>query len=128
MEIEVPPLPEPSVPKNVFFYFNKKSPEKPKIQIPTCALAISRRQLFLKIDAPDKRHGKHHDHRRKAHVHLLTSFARKASFKEEHEDQRDDGGNATHQVKHFHFFFIGKLPVRLINKGHRCFLQGKSRR
>ena len=86
--------------------------------LPPSRHLLSIKFLLLEVHASDKRNGKHHNHRGKAHISHFTAFAFKTGFNKNNEYKRNDGGHTSHRMEHFHFFFVRKFSIRAINIGH----------
>ena len=86
--------------------------------LPPSRHLLSIKFLLLEVHASDKRYGKHHNHRGKAHISQFTTFAFNTGFNKNDEHKRNDGGDASHRMEHFHFFFVRKFSIRAINKVH----------
>ena len=74
--------------------------------------------LSLKVHAPGKGHGEHHDHGGQALIGKAFVFPSGTCLYHDNHQQGDNRSRAAHALEHLDFVFEGELPVRLLNKGH----------
>lgn len=74
--------------------------------------------LSLEEHAPSKGHGEHHNHGGQPHIGKALVFPGNSGFDKDNHQQGKHGRRTAHVFEHFDLVFEGKLPVRLLNKGH----------